>query len=54
MSDTESANMARGMLAVMLCLIMGGLAFLRLATGDAPGAVWPALLALAFYTAGKA
>lgn len=54
MSDIEAANIARGMLALLLCILMGGLALLRLFTGDAAGAFWPSLLALAFWLAGKA
>lgn len=54
MNDMESANLARGVLAVMLCVLMGGVALLRLFTGDAAGAFWPAVLGLAFWLAGKA
>ena len=54
MTFDESARMARGVLALCLFLLMAGLAAVRLVTGDAAGAVWPALLALAFYMAGKA
>lgn len=54
MTLDESARMARGIIAIFLCLLMAGLALIRLFTGDAAGAVWPALLGLGFWVAGKA
>lgn len=54
MTLDESARMARGIIAFFLFLLMAGLTLVRLFTGDVAGAVWPALLGLGFYMAGKA
>lgn len=53
MSVIETARMARGILAIFGLLGMGGLAVIMALCGDMAGAVWPAVLALAFWMAGR-